>query len=301
MPDYYIVKHPFETNNIQEISEAKWNDIKKYKAIESNTVSIEQKYDLLLNNYFEFEKHLLESALRYSFHLTNDSQSSRHRLTIARVTINLLMSIGLYEEQLRQRHINRIALDETQSKLFMNGINELCTTNTDYRFIKELRNYVAHNDLPLDTITFSLNREKIEKEDQEKKGIHVIPTIGIEKLRRDKHFKNSKLKNIAEVNGKIDLRLYIRKVISKLSAIQKNLRMDSGDNLKLAEGYIKDTINNYNKAFQNSSKYCYAIKENHKSESIFLSYSRFERITEFRELNLSHVNLETGYIHNRIK
>ena len=300
-PKYYVNKHSFELDNKQEITEEKWNQINKYKDVASNLLSIEQKYDLLLSNYYEFEKSLLECALKYSFHLSDFVHRPKTSLNIARVTINLLMSIGLYEEQLRKRHLKKVALDSYQESFFKEEIDRYCTSDDDFEFIKELRNYVAHNDLPLDSLTFSKNSDKFHSEELDKRGIYVIPTIKEDKLLRDNHFKNSKIKNITTTEGEIDLRKHIRLVISSLSQIHKNLRNNSENNLETTKVYLKKVLDTYNEFCNSKSDYCYVMSNDKKDSDIYISLTQFERINEFKKNNLSHFNLINQYVHNRIK
>ncbi len=280
-----------------KINEQQWTQLKEKKEVEVHYHTIEQKYDVLVGNYIQFEEKLLAEALEYAIRSSEKMHDGISSLSISRMVINLLMSIGLYVEQTENRHIKELGLSKEKFDLIKKSLSSI-KKSPSFKFIKELRNFSMHNDVPLHNFSFGGAWEQIKGEDEDKLGQFITPMSKVERLRSDKHFKNKALEDIPEKNGYIDLRYPIRVCMADLSKFHVELRKAFEKSFQEVKRLITGTVDKYKSSTGSKYDYCYAF---HKDESLYLSHKQYEKIDAFRNRNTGLGLLERRYIHNRIK
>ena len=280
-----------------KIDEEKWAQLKRNKEVEVHYHTIEQKYDVLIGNYIQFEEKLLAEALEYAIRSSEKMHDGISSLSISRMVINLLMSIGLYVEQTENRHIKELGLSSEKLDVIKKSLSKI-KKSPSLKFIKELRNFSMHNDLPLHNFSFGGSWEQIKGEDEDKLGQFIVPMSNTERLRSDKHFKNSALENIPEKKGYIDLRHPIRVCMSDISKFHVELRKVFEKSFQEVKQLVTGTVDEYKSSTGSKYDYCYAF---HEDESLYLSHKQYEKLDVFRRRNTGLGLLERRYIHNRIK
>jgi len=114
---------------------------------------IEEKYDVLIENYLEFETTVLDFAARSmvlgsgawdydSFQLA--------RATLDRRVANLLSGCRIYEDHVKQ-HVHRAC--RTSSQTLESFFAEEYDRRFGYRCLEALRNHVQHSGLPVHGLT----------------------------------------------------------------------------------------------------------------------------------------------------
>ena len=84
--------------------------------LDRESLFLEEKFDLLMENYYDLEKDILTSSLRYLIFYGNlQKQMHDSRLSITRSLINLLTTCRLYLDQ-SNHHINLIAGSKSKIK-----------------------------------------------------------------------------------------------------------------------------------------------------------------------------------------
>lgn len=299
---YYIIEYSIENSKKLKISRAKWDKIKHAKSVISHIRYIEQKYDLMISNYYEFERELLEQALDTSIRSSNRQSISLSTLSLARQIINLITSISLYVDHVKKRHIGNLPFSDKKRENLLKELKDYQSSSNDLKFIRNLRNYVIHRDLPLDSYTMKSSWEKLENEEVEKGGHLIIPTIQRDKLLNDRKFSTNVIEKMTEESEKIDLRIPIRKTIGIISQFNKSFRQQISNDFQSAKDTIKETIKESNEFSKSNNKYCRVIQEvdSKVQEIIYLDKHHIDQIELFHKRNRSQGNLENRYIHNRI-
>lgn len=203
-----------------EITEDEYEKLKEARSLLSSALAIEINYEILINNYLDFEKHLLNMSIDCL--VRNDSLDYlgffEVRLNMNIRLINLLTACRLYFDQL-EHHTKNFAvyitdIAEQVEKLRSNEYD----SNKEYRFIEALRNYVQHRGLPVHWIL--LNRRRTRSEDD-----HLLEySIELASLRsyleEDGKFKK---KVLAELDEKIDIKVATRSYLDSISNVHKSV------------------------------------------------------------------------------
>jgi len=133
-----------------EISELEYCKLQRARIILSNALEIEEKYEIVISNYSDFEKEILNATTKYMVREHLDySDFFKVSLGLNIKLVNLLTAIRLYADQLNQNVTE--CLDGKQNakdnvkKLFSKEYDE----NAHYRFMEALRNYVQHRGIPV--------------------------------------------------------------------------------------------------------------------------------------------------------
>jgi hypothetical protein len=129
-------------------------DVKRFEAVESAknvclfALGLEEKFQLVVDNYIEWETELLKQAQASILRQTNKFEAMQHRIVLARRLTNVLTGFRLFVDQ----------ADHALSKIFGNPSDELQTIKQfkaklydncfGYRFLEALRNHVQHCDFP---------------------------------------------------------------------------------------------------------------------------------------------------------
>lgn len=306
---YYLIGRTTDVQKKLYICKEEWESLKYANSIISHILSAERRYEIMILNYKEFEETLLSMGVKENIG-TNTFDNSDEILTIiCKSVINMLLSIIIYVEKYdaRIKKNNKKNRDELESlgldHLIILFDNEIKITN-DYEFIKQLRNHSSHYDLPLHSVEID---NEIFNENQKSKrniGTAVIPLLDIEILLQDKFFhKKEILFKISDSKGKIDLRIPIRKVVSRISSFHIKSRGITEYALEKSKEIIEETFQKYNSYYSTEIKYGKAVHESEKSkdEEIYFSLNDFDRIQKSHERNGKVLLLEKTFIHNKIQ
>ncbi len=173
---------------------------------------IEEKYSIVLSNYYDFELCLLEHSVKQTAsHPYNENFFLKANTRI----INLLTSTRLYLDHL-SHHIS-----EFHNTLFSGfDFNSIRTAQYDalfgYRFMEALRNYVQHRELPVHGMPSRFINDE--------RGIRYTTDVTIKKARlmKDKKFKVQVLDGVHD--SEISLALCAREQMEGLKNIQIAVR-----------------------------------------------------------------------------
>jgi len=304
MPEYYLKGLTTADNNKYQLTIEDWEKLEKAKILIDNFYTIEQKYDLLISNYSSFEKELLLQTLDSTLR-TSESEFLQlvNLSSIIRETQNLIMSICLFYEQVSNRHLDKLPINEQKLSKLSHILKNMKKENLELDFIIHLRNHTAHRDIPIDSFILDNEWEKETDGNMNRLGHSIIPFISKDKLKNDKKFKKSLLNSsILVKNDKIDLRFPIRKTIAMLSNFMSVFRAELNIDLKNSDTIISRYIDKFLSFSNSSNHFCKAIyKSDEGVEKIFhLNKKQFETISFYSKRNPSQGLLEKRYVHNRI-
>jgi hypothetical protein len=224
-------------------------DPKRFEAVESakNTcllaLGLEEKFQLVVDNYIEWETELLKQAQVYMFRQPNKFEAMEHRVLVARRLTNVLTGFRLYVDQ----------TDYLISKVFGGSSEELKTikkfksnlydSHFGYRFLEALRNHVQHCDLPIETLTY--NSKLVDREKAPQVQFSVLPIASLESLAENEDFKKSILKELEAGQDKIDLRPHVREYVSCLIGLHRELEKIFSPKFEEARNYYQESIREY--------------------------------------------------------
>lgn len=285
------------------ISKDEYESISQSHSGSLELLFLEEKYDLIVENYFEFETSLLEIVSRdmirrdQSYHTFN-----LERGLVDRRIANLLMSTKVYVDHAKQ-HVHRILENIDEVACDADSIlSKQYDTRFGYRCMEALRNHVQHRGFPAHLIRWE--HKWIERENGKLMMNAISPYVQPERLREDGEFKKAVLKEMEEYGENIDLKELIRDYIEGLSIAHSEIRQclrqcaDDWDNT------LKKSIQRYTVEDPEKSNIglC-AVKKSESDEYsdwIHILPDILEQRKYFENKNKSLVNLSKRFITSEI-
>jgi hypothetical protein len=220
---YAVVAASFSNAPAKQLDAARYLDVKRAKQVCVLALGFEEKLSLLLGNFLEFENELLSLAQAFLIWTARDlSESMQERLTLDRRLVNLLTACRLYLDQTGHMLSDLFGNPSKQLEEVKQFRNRLYDERWGYRFMEALRNHVQHADLPVNTISYNFARRTGDGPDYFQYS--VIPQSEVKTLAEDGEFKGSVLKEMEEMEQRIDLRGPAREYVSCLYEVHQKIR-----------------------------------------------------------------------------
>lgn len=214
-------------------------------------MNIEEKINLVIENYSEFEKQLIEDTLEEAIFFNIKWTSIVDRIhTINRRLVNFLSSCRLYLDQIS--HNISSLYDSDKIDLVNDKKSEEYDSNLSYRVMESLRNYVQHRNLPVHNL--SLNRKQVEEIDERMVKHIITPKMDISRLKEDKKFKRSVLKELDEYGELVDIKPFVRKYMRSLGSIHKFVRKLFYEDYEIWKNTFNEVIRKYNNESKSKEK-----------------------------------------------
>jgi hypothetical protein len=224
---YIITPRLVGSEEVIKIDEQEYIDIKTAIANLLELFYIEEDFDLILENYIEYEIELLSIASRTMIFPNDDYYSiSRDRKTISRRIMNLLSTCRAYLDQ-SAHHLNNIyGKNSEESKVLEEETHIQYKTKLGYEVMEQIRNHTQYKGFPFQSLFFS--GKWIDSDDPSKSRLRfmVIPKIYYSTMVKDEAFKAGTLIKIIpsfDLDG-LDIRPLIRDYIEGIGKVQDKLR-----------------------------------------------------------------------------
>lgn len=222
------------------LSQSEYDDIRLARNLLLQGLFIEQKFDLLIDDYLEFETELLEIGARQMIRgggSWTEFQDQRNHMN--RRVVNLLSAARLYLDH-TLHHLGNI--DSTNAGV-KSSIESVISAQYDlslgYRFMEALRNYVQHRGYPIHGVTYGASRTDAG-------SIYVVtPYVEVPRLGEDGKFKASVLGELKLMQEKIDIRPFVREYIEGLWKIHQAIRDQLQTVLDQSDQLVRATIERY--------------------------------------------------------
>jgi hypothetical protein len=186
-------------------------------------LGIEERFAMVLENYAEFEAELLQQSL---YNMLFDDIEWTHMAGVIHVfnrrLNNLLSTCRLYLDQ-TPRALGRIYQNDPEpAAVFAQARRAEYDAVLGYRVIEAVRNYSQHHNLPV--TRFSVNGGEFPGYERELNHHTVIPSLDLEKLRRDPDFKQAILDELNALGTRyVDVRMLVRKYIEALGRVHSRV------------------------------------------------------------------------------
>lgn len=228
---YEISDGSLSERGILNVSETEFNELANARYAVLEYVSLEEKFDMVLENYKELESGLLNMSVEAAcFPDMSYITSMERRRFVARKVSNFMSSCRLFIDHAR-RHMGRIAADEDER----NALHGLFSTAYDrsfsYRIMEALRNHVQHAGLP---ISCDLYWHRYKKTSEDLMVNIVDVALQKNEVRGDKSFKAGVLDELDKTVKKnvVLLMTHIRQYLSELFRVVETVRVRFGDRMR---------------------------------------------------------------------
>ena len=179
---YGITRRVLGCKEFIEISKAEFEDVLRARDCFFDALGIEEKFDLVAENYAEFENELLRLTLRRMLFEDMNWASFREDLrVIHRRLANLLSACRLYADH--SKHDVRLIYGD-DSKVCRDlecAFSHEYDSRLGYCVLEALRNHMQHRGLPLYELRYSSNRDFPGNVERLRKST-CVPSISVRQL-----------------------------------------------------------------------------------------------------------------------
>lgn len=234
-----------------DISEERYVAIKSAKEFIFTLLDIERKFDMLIENYKDFEVFTATLAVLDMIYIDTDYTAFQNDLDqLNRKFINILSSGRTYIETTKH-NIKRIS-EIAQNSDFdcERNFQEQYELHIEYRACEALRNFSLHHSNPIHTL--QKNREWQEALPEDKMRFTIVPYLDCETLSADKNFKSSVLADLKKIKNKINILFLLRGYISAISVVHEAIRTHFQQAIVFQENQYLSPIADYKKSSSNS-------------------------------------------------
>lgn len=236
----YIIYSKNITNGFQEeLAQQEFEELSKSKELLFEVRQIENIYNILIMNYYEFEKELYEISLKDEIFNSDYINFSEYISKVEQRVLNFLSSTTLYfdsfKDDLKETQKYSIYLKD-EFNVIKKFFDEELKINKNLKIMKFIRNHIQHNGL-LNPETM-INGKNLSEELREQ-------TL---KFKMDKNTIKAdwyKAENFAELDEKIDLKKAIRIYVDFISQVHQKFRELTNEKTKNARIEFETTFEKY--------------------------------------------------------
>jgi hypothetical protein len=297
--EYYLRKAVLEPAPEIEISIEEFNDLNIARRVLSNAFEIEQKYEIVISNFLELEKELLNIAAANTVRMLQTYSEFFETISVLNTRlVNLLTATRLYFDQLP----NHLRNCETNHNDFINNFKLKCSVEYDnhfeYRFMEALRNHVQHHGMPIHHISQDSRWTSFDDQGLMEYSVHLFAKL--KDLEENKKFKKSVLK---EISGDVNLIAATRQYLESISSINESVRELISDSLYSARASIELAHKRYAEIHSESLIGLSAIekKDSKIISSVSLLLDWDDVRIKLQKRNPKLVNFSKRYVTTRIK
>lgn len=229
-----------------EIDEVEYLELLNARLILSTALNIEEKYDVALSNYLEFEKEQLTLTLDNlvnSIHYDYD-QTYKVLSTLNRRLINFLSTGKQYTELSPSLAAKCRTKDPKTKENIKKLLSVQYDEHLDYRAMEALRNHVNHCGLAVHTISTPSKWTLTEQKKADKLVFNLEIYAEKAVLAENSGFKPAILR---ELPSKFDLKKGARSYIGSISHVHEEIRKLISEPVNGARMTIENSLSRYSK------------------------------------------------------
>ena len=240
-----MIKHVLSKNELScnfevEIAESLFYQIKDHKTKFINALEIEEKYDIVIENYKELECELLRLGMDTMLFSDLDWHGSmKERRLIGRRISNLLSSCRLYVDSTKHHMSSIYGKGSDNHKRTESFFSEQYDACFGYRLMETLRNLAQHAGMPFSYSAFSGWLDHCK----EQMAITVSPALMVEEIpKKGSKFKASVRDELDLDKNHIDIKALVREYLECISNVNNAVREMLAADIKLWECTLSSSI-----------------------------------------------------------
>ncbi len=186
-------------------------------------LAIEDKLDLVLQNYAEFEHELLLIALQDIVHGFGDWSASRaDMLSVNRRLVNLTSSCRLYIDQVKHDLSDQYGPASAHVERAEKAFSREYDSRLGYRVMEDLRNHIQHRSMPVHLLKRGWSRD--EDSPAAAARFSFVPYVSVSRLADEGAFKPRVVEELRAGDDSLDLRPIVREYVASVSRVHKEVR-----------------------------------------------------------------------------
>lgn len=267
-------------HNAIVIPEDRFNAIATARRCLLEALAIEEKIDLVRDNYTDLEQVFLDLTLQHQVYGGWDWPAAVAEVRLVnRHLVNLLSTCRMYVDHLPQ-HLGAIYGDHaSEVEAFTSVTRKEFESHLGYRTLYALRNYVQHSGWPIQSIS---HRSEVVGcyTDQRCRAtttgyLHVKDLIGSQ-------FKKQTLADLMAIGDRVDIKPLVREGVASHGRIHATVRRLLQPYLPAWETLIVEAINEYSRAFGPHTEGLAAVSRSQEG-GVIESHSLFVEFIERRK------------------
>ncbi|MBJ9974979.1 hypothetical protein IAE35_02850 [Pseudomonas sp. S75] len=226
-----------------ELDKSEYDEIVKAKDILDSALAIEEKYDLVLGNFVDFERELLVLTMDGMFDISFDYGRAYNILSVLNRRAANFVIMGKNYTELISSMASKSAKDKVEVAAKVKQLShQIYDTSFEYRFAEALRNHIAHSADAVHSVG-SPHNWLMGEDNQAETLVFNLEVFSLkERLLLNAGFKRSVLNDCED---KIDLKITLRKYMGAISEIQDEVRALTKTSVDEARNLIQGFTDRY--------------------------------------------------------
>lgn len=294
--EYYLrLAIPGKFNKIT-ITASEYRNLDEARNILISALSIEELYEILINDYLQFENQLFSISTNTMVYENSDYiDVFEARSKLNSCLVNLLSIVRLYLDSLPRR-VRKCKPQMDDIEGYIKALKETeFEKDREYRFMEALRNFVQHYELPIHFTSHSMGWTSLDDEGLLEFSMDLASQRSF--LGRDGEFKKKVLQELEE---KTDLKHATRVYIEALSNIHLAIRKSISGSVQKARNLIQSTHQQHGDASY-ESLIAYKISSPTESHELPLLLKWDDIRIKLEQKNKKLTNLRKRYVTGAVK
>lgn len=300
---YEVKRRTIGSKNSITISREDFERIREAREGISEILAIEEKFNIVLENYADFERILLNGSLNrmlFASHEWSDSMNELH--TINRILVNLLSTCRVYIDQVPQNLGDVFKGDASRADILKKQMAAEYNDHLGYRVLEAMRNYSQHRALPLQMISHGI-KTIIEKPNNLLQH-YVQISVDVARLEDDKLVKRQIVDELSAIGQYVDVKPFVREYLECFMRLQQTVRKLVADKISEYQVIIDGSLESYRRAFDEETIAlgAFAIDDSGKTaEEIPIFDEPFRRLGLLAKKNHLILNLSVHFISSEVE
>lgn len=283
---------------VLEISQERYVALRDARAVLKVAFELEERYEVVVDNFFEFEKALLVGSLHHTLRTTIHYADVFEATTEINIRLmNFLASVRLYVDRL-ERDVRDISGDLESGKLAKASLSNAYDSHFEYAFMEALRNYAQHHGMPVH-LTHPDGVWTSHADDAERE--YTFDPFAVKEVIA--HWDGFKATVLSRMPERVNLRLAARRYMECLSNVHVEARNSTANTVEAERALFDATIAEYQDASKEGSLglTAYEVVDGVRtgSFSVFVEWDDVRRMLVQRNSQL--VNLHRTFVSGRVR
>lgn len=278
------------------MSEEDYHQLLADKAVLLAVLDVEEAFDVLIENFLEFEKaclsvaadHMIHTSLEYVYY-----QGVRRNL--ARKLSNVLTSARFYIDLIPRLH-NELHGDDSAEPDIKADLSSEYDRRLGYRVMEAIRNHAQHRGLPAHGVSVGGQWKDDEL------VFTLTLRINTAELARDGHFKRTVLDELNALGRKVDVRPFVMDYLAGLMTVHEKFRSHHEAKVRASEQRLTNAIKNCDAQGMTSNVGLAIVKRDARGVAV-VKEQLFDEIVEYRHelvgLNAHFANFQKRHVSGR--
>ena len=285
------------SNDFVNLDEAEYLEVARAKDALVAMIGIEQKFDLLFENYADYERELLELSLHQALRRDLDWPGGQNDIAaVSRRLANLLSAARLYIDQVT--HDLRATFGPTSDlpEIVKAKTSQEYDARFGYRLMETLRNAMQHRSMPVHALSYP--SESVGQGVQ----FRAVPSIDVTRL-KDAELKPAVFAELESRGNTVELTPLVREYIEGLGNVHEALRTLAAPQVATWDSVLASTQARGTEPSGGGTKRAVLVSRLDDAENVIETVQVFTEVTEYRRAferrNSILSNLARRYVSSR--